>query len=104
MARKNSVWGNYGDGIQVYDVLFEVDKLDSIAKTDGKTSDKYKKQHEKAVNIVVSYNTQTKTSFPLSLSRSRSIIQSPRFMEDTTFFNDGKKVAGNRGEGLSNDK
>jgi hypothetical protein len=104
MARKNSVWGNYGDGIQVYDLLFEVDKLDSFARTDGKASDKYKKQHEKTVNMITSYNSQTKTSFPLSLSRSRSIIRGPRFMEDTVFYNDGKKVAGNKGQESENDK
>lgn len=101
MTRKNHNWSNFGDGIQVYDVVFEVDKLDSYRRTDGKESEKYQKQHEKAVKLVGLYNAEH-SGVGLNLSKCRAIIQGSRHFTDTTFFNDGKQVAGNRGEELGN--
>lgn len=93
--RKNS-WSNYGDGIQVYDVCFEVDKLDYIRLTEGKDSDKYKNQHNKAVSLIVGYNAENKGAVPLNLSRCRLIISSPHHQEDLVFYNNGKTVASNK--------
>lgn len=97
--KKTKSWSNYGDGIQVYDVVFEVDKLDFTKKTQGKDSDAYSKQHQKAVGLVVAYNTEVKGRVPLSLSKCRSIIQQQRHAEEpVVFYNEGKKVAENKQE------
>lgn len=100
--KKFNPWKNYGDGIQVYDVLFEVDKLDSIARTDGKTSEKYQTQHKKTVKLIGSYNAENKGT-GLSLGKSRSILQGPRYEDGVVFYNEGKKQASNR-ENLESEK
>lgn len=99
--RKIRPWSNFGHNIQVYDVCFEVDKLDFIGSTDGKDSPKYSAQHQKTMKLVSSYNAENCTG-SLSLSKCRGIIQGPRMFEDTAFFSEGKKVAGNKGEGVLN--
>lgn len=87
-VRKTKPWSNYGDNVQVYDVCFEVDKLDYIILKDGKDSEKYKNQHKKAVSLVNQYNAENKGTIALNLSSCRSIIQRKgEFLgEVTTFF------------------
>ena len=85
-VKKSKPWSNYGQGVQVYDVCFEVDKLDCIKKTDGKDSEKYKNQHKRATGLINQYNSEDGGT--LNLSRCRSIIQrKAEFLgERTTFF------------------
>ena len=71
---KTKPWSNYGNTTQIYDVCFEVDKLDYIRKKEGKDTEKYKGQHKKAVGLVTQFNSEDGTG-TLSLSRCRSIIQ-----------------------------
>ena len=94
--RKTKPWKNNGEGIQVYDVVYEVDKLDFIKRTEGK-SDKYDKQHKKAVNLVTLYNLDhSKTT--IKFSKCREILQTPYefFKETVVFYNEGKIVASNK--------
>jgi len=85
-VRKSKPWSNYGDGIQVYDICFEVDKLDFIGLNDGKDSEKYKSQHKKAVGLITQYNSEGIGS--INLSSCRGIVQRrAEFLGDrTTFF------------------
>lgn len=94
--KRRNAFSNFGDGLQVYDVVFEVDKLDFIKLTEGKDSEKYKTQHAKAVKAVVDFNSEIKGRAPLSLSKCRAILQGPRAQEGVVFFNEGKKVASNK--------
>ena len=81
MAKKSkgNVWSNYGTGVQVGDVTFEVSNLDRIKHTEGKDSDQYKKQHTKTVKLINLYNAENKSSardgFGLSISKARCIQQ-----------------------------
>ena len=86
-VRKTKPWSNYGDGVQVYDICFEVDKLDCIRKTDGKDTDKYKNQHKKAVGMISQFNSEDGRG-TINLSQCRTIIQrKAEFLgERTTFF------------------
>lgn len=85
-VKKSKPWSNYGSGVQVYDVCFEVDKLDCIKKTDGKDSEKYKSQHKKANGLIRQFNAEGNGS--LNLSSCRAIVQrKAEFLGDrTTFF------------------
>lgn len=75
--KKSKAWSNYGDEVQVVDVVFEVNKLDLLKKTEGKDSDGYKKQHEKTVKLITTYNLELggRGKFGLSLSKTRHLIQ-----------------------------
>lgn len=95
-GKRTNNWSNFGDQIQAYDVVFEVDRLDFIKKTEGKDSEKYKAQHKKAVDLIEKYNSEVKGRVPLSLSKSRQIIAGPRADESVVFFNEGKTVASNK--------
>jgi hypothetical protein len=70
---KKNKKGSHGDGPHVYDVVFEVSKLDTIRLSKGKDNDDYKKQHTKTVDAIVKYNRMT---YPgsLSISKSRNIM------------------------------
>jgi len=85
-VRKTKPWSNYGDGIQVYDICFEVDKLDYFRLKDGKDTDKYKNQHKKAVGLINQYNSEGHGT--INLSQCRAIIQrKAEFLgERTTFY------------------
>lgn len=76
-GKKRSAWSNYGDGVQVMDVTFEVSNLDRIRLSEGKGSDSYKKQHEKTVKLINLYNSENRESsrsgFGLSISKARAI-------------------------------
>lgn len=79
MARKKSkVWSNYGDGVQMVDITFEVRELDRIKLTEGKDSDKYNKQHAKTVKLINQYNSEVKGGrgkFSMNISRARYLMQ-----------------------------
>lgn len=83
--KKVNPWKNFGEGTQIYDVVFEVDKMDFIRLTEGKDSSNYESQHKKTVDLINKYNTEHKGCLPLSISSCRSIIQGPRYDEDVTF-------------------
>lgn len=85
-TKKNDKWNYNSNDLQVEDVIFEVSVLEDLKKSmrfDGqggkldvktiKASDKYKKQHDKAVGIIEKFNKTTK-SIPLSLSKCRDIL------------------------------
>ena len=93
--KRNRAFSNFGDGTQVYDVCFEVDKLDYLSKTEGKDSEKYKSQHKKAVKLVDNYNSENSQG-SLSLSKCRTIIHGPHHEEGLVFFNSGKTTSSNR--------
>lgn len=70
-------WSNYGDGVQVIDVIFEVRELDRLRLNEGKDSNNYKKQHAKAVRLINLYNSEIKGGrgkFGLSISKTRNLI------------------------------
>jgi hypothetical protein len=83
--KKPSPWKNYGDKTQVYDVVFEVDKLDFARLKNGKDSSEYKDQHLKTVELLKKYNSENKDSISLSISKCRSIIQSERYDDSVKF-------------------
>lgn len=95
--KKNRPWSNFGDGLQVYDVCYEVDKLDHFRNVQGKDSEDYKRQHKKAVSMMEDYNKEFKRGRDLKLSRCRAIIAGEKHIKETKYYNKGKKVAGNRG-------
>lgn len=101
--KRHNPWSNYGNGIQVYDVCFEVDKLDYIKKTEGKESDKYKKQHGKTVKLINNFNSEIPGRFPLNISRCRAIMQGTKYYENIVFYNEGKIQVSNR-ENLESEK
>ena len=75
-SKKKNNLSNYGDGIQVMDVTFEVSNLDRIRLSEGKESDSYKKQHAKTVKLINQYNSEHNASqngFALGISSARSI-------------------------------
>jgi len=76
--RKSKKWSNYGEGIQVVDVVFEVRELDRLRLSEGKDSDKYKKQHTKTVKLINLYNNEVpggRGQHGLSISKARHLIQ-----------------------------
>jgi len=76
--RKSKKWSNYGEGVQVVDVVFEVRELDRLKLSEGKDSDKYKKQHAKTVKLINLYNNEVpggRGKFGLSISKTRHLIQ-----------------------------
>lgn len=89
--KRPNPWSNYGDGIQIYDVVFEVDKMDFIRLTEGKDSSNYESQHKKTVELINKYNSENKDRNSLSISTCRNIIQGPRYDEDVTFKSAMKK-------------
>jgi len=95
--KKNKPWSNWGDGLQVYDVCFEVDRMDHILLTEGADSRDFVNQKRKTVDLINSFNSEVKGRIPLNISKCRNIVSSEKFMRDTKYFNLGKKVAGNRG-------
>ena len=96
--KKPSPWKNYGNGIQVYGVVFEVDKLDFVKLTKGKDSSEYADQHTKTVELIKKYNTENKDCIHLSISKCRSIIQGERYDNSVTFTSQMKKQLQNSGE------
>ena len=107
MARKNKgKWNNFGDDVQDYDVIFEVDKMDFIKLTEGKDSEKYKTQHAKTVKLIKLMNIQTggKGGLSMNISKARSIKQSRLSLQKTedfkeekiSFFNNGKIDSSNK--------
>lgn len=95
--KKPSVWKNYGDGVQIYDVVFEVDKLDFIRLTKGKESSEYQSQHKKTVDLIVKYNSENKNADHLNISACRSIIQGERHDSSVTFKSNVKSQLQNNG-------
>ena len=87
MARKGKAWSNYGNNIQVVDVVFEVRELDRLKLSEGKDSDKYKKQHTKTVKLINQYNNEVpggRGKFGLNISRTRHLIQMGAGNKDVT--------------------
>lgn len=75
---KGKNWSNYGVGVQVVDIVFEVREMDRIRLTEGKESDKLKKLHEKVVKLIKQYNSEVpggRGKFGLNISRARQLIQ-----------------------------
>lgn len=78
VKRKSKKWTNYGEGVQVVDITFEVNELDRIRLSEGKDSDKYKKQHSKTVRLIEAYNREVpggRGQFSINISRARYLIQ-----------------------------
>lgn len=96
--KKPSPWKNYGDGMQIYDAVFEVDRLDFIKLTKGKDSSEYVNQHTKTVECIKKYNSENKDCVHLSISKCRSIIQSERHDNSVTFTSQSKKQSQSSGE------
>lgn len=89
-TRKSRAWGNFGKELQVYDILFEVSKLDLLKQTTGKDSNNYKSQHQQVCNVLKKYNESRETFAHLNISKCRSIINGLHYQEDISF-DSGKK-------------
>jgi len=85
--KKTKPWSNYGNGVQMYDVCVEVDKLDTIRLAEGKDTDKYKSQHKRVLNLISQYNAEG--SGTINIRQCRTVVQRRAEFpgERTTFFN-----------------
>lgn len=76
--KKTKKWSNYGDGIQLVDVIFEVRKMDDIRLSKGKESNEYTSKHKEVVNLINRYNRESPGGtgkFDINISRARYLIQ-----------------------------
>lgn len=79
--KKSKVWSDFGETIQVIDVISEVDKLDRIKLSNGKESDLYRQQHAKTVKLINDFNSELKGGrgeFGLNISKTRHLIAMSR--------------------------